>query len=95
MIRHPVKFQEPDHSEDADQQPKQDLIEGKRDQQRDCPKRDRLMNRRMNAERIPRLRDLSQFAQESPACICIIPKERARPMRGARAFCPRYSAFAE
>jgi len=40
VIEHPVKFQEPDHSEHADQQPKQDLVPGEHDQQRDCPKRD-------------------------------------------------------
>jgi hypothetical protein len=41
VIEHPVKFEEPDHSEDADQQPKQNLVSGKHDQQRDCPKRNR------------------------------------------------------
>ena len=40
MIEHPVKFQQPNHSEHADQQPKQDLVSGEHDQQRDRPKRD-------------------------------------------------------
>ena len=41
MIEHPVKFPKADHSEHADQQPKQQLVSGKHNQQRDCPKRDR------------------------------------------------------
>ena len=41
MIQHPVKFPKSDHSKHADQQPKQDLVSGEHDQQRDCPKRDR------------------------------------------------------
>ena len=41
VIQHPVKFQKADHSEQADQQPKQDLVTGEHDQQSDCPKRDR------------------------------------------------------
>src|SRR6267143_4106585 len=41
VIEHSVKLQEPDHSEHADQQPKQDLVTGEHDQQSDCPKRDR------------------------------------------------------
>jgi hypothetical protein len=41
VIEHSVKFQEPDHSEHANQQPKQDLVPGEHDDQRDCPKRDR------------------------------------------------------
>ena len=40
MIKHPVKLQEPDHSKHADQQPKEDLISGEHNQQRDRPKRD-------------------------------------------------------
>jgi hypothetical protein len=41
VIEHPVKFPKPDHSEHADQKPKQDLVTGEHDQQGDCPKRDR------------------------------------------------------
>jgi hypothetical protein len=41
VIEHSVKFPKPDQSEHADQQPKQDLVSGEHDQQRDCPKRDR------------------------------------------------------
>jgi len=41
VIEHSIKFQQPNHSEHADQQPKQDLVSGEHDQQRDCPKRDR------------------------------------------------------
>src|SRR5438094_2181616 len=41
VIQHPIKFQEADHSEQADQQPKQDLVAREHDQQSDCPKRDR------------------------------------------------------
>src|SRR5947207_3101952 len=40
VIEHPVKFQKPDQSEQADQQPKQDLVTCEHDQQSDCPKRD-------------------------------------------------------
>jgi hypothetical protein len=39
VIEHPVKFQQSDHSEHADQQPKQYLVTGEHDQQSDCPKR--------------------------------------------------------
>ena len=41
VIEHPIKFQQSDHSEHADQQPKQDLVTGEHDQQRDRPKRNR------------------------------------------------------
>ena len=41
VIEHPIKFQEPDHSEQADQQPKQDLVPGEHDQQCDRPEHDR------------------------------------------------------
>jgi len=41
VIEHPVKFPKPDHSEHADQQPKQDLVTREHDQQSDCPKRNR------------------------------------------------------
>jgi hypothetical protein len=41
VIEHPVEFPKSDQSEQADQQPKQDLVSGEHDQQRDCPKRDR------------------------------------------------------
>jgi hypothetical protein len=41
VIQHLIKFPEPDHSEQADQQPKQDLVTCEHDQQSDCPKRDR------------------------------------------------------
>jgi hypothetical protein len=41
VIEHPVKFQKPDQSEQADQQPKQNLVTRKHDQQSDCPKRNR------------------------------------------------------
>jgi hypothetical protein len=41
VIEHPVKFQESDQTENADQQPKQDLVTREHDQQGDCPKRDR------------------------------------------------------
>jgi len=41
VIEHPVKFPKPDHSKDADQQPKQDLVSREHDEQRDRPKRDR------------------------------------------------------
>ena len=40
MIEHPVKFQETDQPEQADQEPKQDLVPREHDQQRDRPKRD-------------------------------------------------------
>src|SRR5437764_1253571 len=40
IIKHPVKFEKPDHSEQADQQPKKNLVSGKHDQQRDRPERD-------------------------------------------------------
>ena len=41
VIEHSIKFPKADHSEQADQQPKQDLVTCEHDQQRDCPKRDR------------------------------------------------------
>src|SRR4029453_15768137 len=41
VIEHPVKFQKPDQSEQADQEPKEDLVTRKHDQQSDCPKCDR------------------------------------------------------
>jgi len=41
VIQHSVKFQQSDHSEHADQQPKQYLVTGEHDQQSDCPKRHR------------------------------------------------------
>jgi hypothetical protein len=41
VIEHPVKFQKPDQSEQADQQPKQNLVTREHDQQSDRPERDR------------------------------------------------------
>ena len=41
VIEHPVKFPKSDHTEQADQQPKQDLVPSEHDQQSDCPKRNR------------------------------------------------------
>jgi hypothetical protein len=41
VIEHPVKFPESNHSEQADQQPKQYLVAREHDHQSDCPKRDR------------------------------------------------------
>jgi hypothetical protein len=41
VIEHSVEFPKSDQSEQADQQPKQDLVPGEHDQQSDCPKRDR------------------------------------------------------
>jgi ribosome assembly protein YihI (activator of Der GTPase) len=41
VIEHPVKFQECDQSEHADQQPKQDFESRERDEERDGPKDDR------------------------------------------------------
>ena len=41
VVEHPIKFEQRDQTKDADQQPKENFVPGKRDQERDRPQHDR------------------------------------------------------